>query len=38
MFTSLFEKGGIEGDLFNKISPNPSFPKVGGLNAYIESK
>ena len=30
---SPFEKGGLRGDLSNKISPNPSFQR-GGLNTY----
>jgi len=29
-------KRGIEGNLSNKISPNPSFQR-GGLNAYMYS-
>jgi hypothetical protein len=29
VFTSPFGKGGLRGDLFKKISPNPSFSKRG---------
>ena len=31
---SPFEKWGVRGDLSNKISPNRSFLKRGGLNNY----